>query len=594
MAKSYFLMKIISVPSATEGTAGVLPIASTAETIAGVLDNKSITPLKLNAAIFGTNWALYESGQYIAWETILANDSLFVESLPTFAESTVLQNIGDVTANTRVAILWFGSGVASNTLELSLRKFVSPSANLSVRIETVSGWNPTGTLVNANATATVTSASVTTSLVDTTITLAGSITITKWQQVAIVLSQVWNVVNATNYYAVGYSSNNTSTIRKNKLWNGTSWIDSPTANLLDSHWISFSSTISSSDQRWFILSANRNIFLVSITKDASCTATRAIVKTNIWTVITTATFSWNIATLSSPIPYRIWNTFRIECDNSWASYNSVFYTSWNSIRTNINYTTWSINGVDTSQWTNITGITTIEQWFSTLMTYISSNLFENRVLAETNASFNYKLPTDYVRLATQGYSIGQSVTSKYYGLHNYPWLVNDTVYFIANTPWAISAVAGTNESIVWYNSKQLYLWYPIDTVVAWTNYLAWSSDTDAILSFTWSAVWTKLKEIQIKIWWVYTTEFETRFTINSNDNRSAIFVNWVQVWTNRLWPSTNVRSAVFSENFNVPAWALIQVFAQKTNSGTTEVRNFRVKNSLIPRNKPLNTGTVIL
>lgn len=52
--------------------------------------------------------------------------------------------------------------------------------------------------------------------------------------------------------------------------------------------------------------------------------------------------------------------------------------------------------------------------------YISSTLFENRVLAETSASFNYKLPTDYVRIATQGYSIGQSVTSKYYGLHTYP------------------------------------------------------------------------------------------------------------------------------------------------------------------------------
>ena len=58
-------------------------------------------------------------------------------------------------------------------MKLALRKFVSPSADLAIRLETVDGsGNPTGTLVNANATATVTAASLTTSLVDTTVTFA--------------------------------------------------------------------------------------------------------------------------------------------------------------------------------------------------------------------------------------------------------------------------------------------------------------------------------------------------------------------------------------------------------------------------------------
>ena len=45
--------------------------------------------------------------------------------------------------------------------------------HLTIRLETVDGsGNPTGTLVNANATATVTEASLTTSLVNTTVTFA--------------------------------------------------------------------------------------------------------------------------------------------------------------------------------------------------------------------------------------------------------------------------------------------------------------------------------------------------------------------------------------------------------------------------------------
>jgi hypothetical protein len=85
-----------------------------------------------------------------------------------------------------------------------------------------------------------------------------------------------------------------------------------------------------------------------------------------------------------------------------------------------------------------------------------------------------------------------------------------------------------------------------------------------------------------------------RFTVGSSDIRAAIFVNWVQVWTNRGWPSINTRSSVFSESFNVPDWALIQVFAQKTSSWTTEVRNFRVKYDISPKPKPVYLGNVIL
>lgn len=99
-------------------------------------------------------------------------DSMFVEAPETFANATNVQNIGDVTGNTRVSIKQIGSGVAGNTLKLALKKFTSPSVNLNVRLETDNAGVPSGTLIDPNATATIAPASLTTSLADTTLTLS--------------------------------------------------------------------------------------------------------------------------------------------------------------------------------------------------------------------------------------------------------------------------------------------------------------------------------------------------------------------------------------------------------------------------------------
>lgn len=399
--------------------------------------------------------SLFEKDDYIAWETILANDSLFVESLPTFAESTVVQNIGDVTGNTRVSILWIGSGVVSNTLKLSLRKFVSPSANLSVRIETVSAWNPTGTLVDANAVLTIASANLTTSLKE--------------------------------YLTIN-------------------------SNISDSNWLTKPDTTSGNVWwAWFRIYTKERLELNSVTKNASTTATRAILKTDTWNIIiATATFSWNVATFASTIILDKNINYRIEVDNNWAwrtSKDNVFATPTYPVNlTNINYIWWSkwwsnyakspdIETINTSaiqdwsfpwtftitKWqqvaivlnqvwdvvnaTNYYGVGYVARdtstrkaktWDGTVWSagqnnrhyYTSSDLFENQLLSKADATYSYKLPTDYPRIATQGYSVGQSVTSKYFGLHNYPWLVANTAYYVANTPWAISAVAGSNPYVL--------------------------------------------------------------------------------------------------------------------------------------------------
>ena len=153
------------------------------------------------------------------WEDIAAWEAVFIESWETFANATSVQNVWDVTNNTRVTIKQFWTWVAWTTLKLSLKKFVSPWVDLSVRIETDNAWEPSGTLIDANATSTVTAASLSTSLADTTVTLAWSVTVTKWDVVWIVLNQVGDVVNWTNYYGVGYSTRHTTT----RLWETYNW-----------------------------------------------------------------------------------------------------------------------------------------------------------------------------------------------------------------------------------------------------------------------------------------------------------------------------------------------------------------------------------
>ena len=169
--------------------------------------------------------SIVDRDTYLLWEPAAAGDSLFVEDMVTFDSATSVQNIWDVTANTRVSIPVIWSGVAASTLKLALRKYVSPAVDLWVRIETDNAGSPSGTLLDANATATVLASALTTSLVDTTVTLAGSVTLVSWTKYWIVLfagTYGAETINGTNYFGVGYRAIDTTT-RIAKTFNGTVW-----------------------------------------------------------------------------------------------------------------------------------------------------------------------------------------------------------------------------------------------------------------------------------------------------------------------------------------------------------------------------------
>jgi hypothetical protein len=187
---------------------------------------------------------LTDKDTYLLWEDVTAGDSLFREDMVTFASATTVQNIGDVSGNTRVSIPVFWSGTASNTLKLALRKFVSPWVDLWVRIETDNAGEPSGTLIDPNATATVLESGLTTSLVDTTVTMAGT------------------------------SQNN-------------------------AHWVTLDNTQVS--QVWYKgvkITLTQQVSVVTVVKDSDCTATHAYIYDTNGVELAKTTFSTNTATFN--------------------------------------------------------------------------------------------------------------------------------------------------------------------------------------------------------------------------------------------------------------------------------------------------------
>lgn len=391
--------------------------------------------------------SIVDRDTYLLWEPAAAGDSLFVEDMVTFASATSVQNIWDVTANTRVSIPVIWSGVAASTLNLALKKFVSPWVDLWVRIETDNSGEPSGTLADANATATVLTSWLTTSLVDTTVTLAGSITLTEWTKYHIVLfagTYGAETVNGTNYFGIGYRNITTSTRPVNVFDGSNRWLSFWATWVSDTSNITYNATNTETTPYWYRIEAKQALRLTEVTKSATSTATRLVLMTDWGVTINTYSFVWNVATISDMPTFSAWEYFRLEADNSWASYTVHFRNpaTFPQNRTNVNYITWSaLWGNAPSIWANIDSIETeFYLWVNWVFPYTTSDLFNSKLLSLTDATYSYKLPTDVPRIATESKGTGQNVIATTLWFNdNFSGLTPLSDYYLADTPWAISS-----------------------------------------------------------------------------------------------------------------------------------------------------------
>jgi len=146
-------------------------------------------------------------------ENYALTDTLFKQITPALADSTVEANVWDVAANTEVHIQRLGSGTASNTLKLKVKKVGSPSdiyvevrKGIKVDVsESEAYWY--GDSSNIIATGTLTASTVTTSWQELEFTLDNEFGGTEGELLDIVVYQGSTAtVNASNYYVIACDS----------------------------------------------------------------------------------------------------------------------------------------------------------------------------------------------------------------------------------------------------------------------------------------------------------------------------------------------------------------------------------------------------
>jgi hypothetical protein len=426
-------------------------------------------------------------------------------------------------------------------------------------------------------------------LVDTTVTLAGSITIPLWQRAWI----VWfagtygsETVNGTNYYGVWYVARDTTT-RPWKRWNGTVNTELTAALVTDIDNLAFTSTNAAVTQRWYRMQAIAWLALTTITKNASCTATRALVKTDAWVTLQTLTFSWDVATLTTPQIFQTGDFFRIECDSNAVSFTSrrLLSATFPQTRTNV----WYISGSEagSSAWASGTTAFNIDSVGTELLInnfiYTSSTLSTPKLLSKTNATFTYKLPTDLPRIATEAKSTWDNVIATTLWLNStFSGLTPLADYYISNTPWVISSVIWTNLYPIWYaidwntlNVSRSFI-LPSSYTTYWatvTHYT--SSGVDLTSSVTYVVLKTATP---VTFNWWYTIAYD-RYRNNWSAQSYDIRINWVSTGnaeTIASWTTTYiwVRSI---DIFGIKAGDIITIRAEVSNgSYSARVQTFSV------------------
>lgn len=272
---------------------------------------------------------------------------------------------------------------------------------------------------------------------------SNSLTIPLWEKVHLVLFP-WTygseTINGSNYFGVGYTAKDTST-RTWKIWNGSAWSTSITPDVTDTDNITFTASWSATISLWYVVRADYDLYIKTVNKSATATATRCRIFDMLWNVLATQAFAWNVATFWTPILVIQWEYVRVECDNSWGTYtmHRLLSATFPQVRTNITYIFWSQNWTTDLPTTayNIDSIITYVSW---PFFYVDWDGFEDKLLSLTDAKFPYKLPTDIPRLATESKLAWDSVISTTYWINEQvSWLTALTDYYISSTPWLISS-----------------------------------------------------------------------------------------------------------------------------------------------------------
>ena len=147
----------------------------------------------------------------IVWEKYTMEDTLFLQKTPTFTDSAIAINIGDIDKNKEIHIQRIGSWTVSNQLKLKLKKFWAPTTSVIVEVRKwvkvdvsdTEAYRYGGEVV---ASTTIAYTEFTTDWKEFTLTLNNQFWSNKGELLDIVVYQQWGIVNSTNYYQIACDS----------------------------------------------------------------------------------------------------------------------------------------------------------------------------------------------------------------------------------------------------------------------------------------------------------------------------------------------------------------------------------------------------
>lgn len=379
------------------------------------------TPAQIKALWYSQS---QKSGHsYLTWESLVWWNAVFLEDVPWTASATNVQNISDVNANKRVAVPMYWSWLNASTINFNLAKAGTPTVALTLRLETDSSW-PSGTLIDPAATYTVAQWTLTSSLADT-------------------------------------------------------WVGIWFANVDEDNGVTYDTTANTTIYSWNALYCNKATSIVSVNKDPSCTATTAYIFSTSLTLLASASFSTDTATLNYWV--SAWTTVYI-CAWSWGStYARRLKTGVSFPISNefFNYTSgffWGITATD-AHWTAV---------------YTTANYWNAWIRFTTN---------QWCKLYTVSFSV-----------NNWPNTVTVALRNSSNT------VLATRSTIWWAVS---FDWY---TLTSWATYKIVMYDIWILnqrKQFTWT--WTSAKTNITFIWWYYSMvwwDVSAYFNVTSIETRS--------------------------------------------------------------------------
>lgn len=231
--------------------------------------NEFITPTgSLQTQIDDINISMWTPQEFLddsfmLWEPVLAWQCVFLETWTSFINATVEQSIWNVSDNTKISLPVIWSWVAWTNLELSLAKVDNAWADLLLRIEN-EDWD----LIDANATSVIDRDNLTTNLTNYSIS-----------------------INTTQY--------------------------------TDDHWQTLNSVDSAIiPHNWIKFTLKKQVWLVSVVKNSSCTATKCYLYDSDYNLLETKTFSWDTATWGY-WDLTDWETYYVLAWSDTSTYNSV-------------------------------------------------------------------------------------------------------------------------------------------------------------------------------------------------------------------------------------------------------------------------------